>query len=393
MAYDRVDWHSGGDYPDDLPPENGGTHIGIFLAWAAEKGLIGEFHQEESQEHLTRLQQRNGTGRDFLLEACDGKFWDEDLNEEGNGFAVDYYVGDSPFNQAFSSYLDDYCRIFNQHAEANGFEYPSTYHVEDSWENYERVRPVLEQRFAEWQEWRQLEANRRLDPKEQFLAACQAAGEWLQPLGFKASRQGSLWKKTAADKDTVFTLAFEAERYNSRADVCMTVQLRIGSKALKKWGAALDPMLADDAILYGALRRSVKHGDTIVWQLAGTQAATALENIRTMVEQQVLPVFELFSDRPRALAHLAAQGSGFPGVSDLESTPMAYLLCFGTREQAQSFLDLYIASRPSPWRRNIMETFAQVQAGTDPGLRFQSYSGELHMKLAFSQGLLPPGAG
>ncbi|WP_026686087.1 hypothetical protein [Azovibrio restrictus] len=70
----------------------------------------------------------------------------------------------SALRQAFSSYLDDYCRIFNQHAEANGFEYPSTYHVEDSWKNYERVRPVLEQRFAEWQEWRQLEANRRLEP-------------------------------------------------------------------------------------------------------------------------------------------------------------------------------------------------------------------------------------
>ena len=26
MSYDRIDWHSGGEYPDDLPPENGGIH-------------------------------------------------------------------------------------------------------------------------------------------------------------------------------------------------------------------------------------------------------------------------------------------------------------------------------------------------------------------------------
>jgi hypothetical protein len=29
MSYDRADWHYGGNYPKGLPPENGGTHIGM----------------------------------------------------------------------------------------------------------------------------------------------------------------------------------------------------------------------------------------------------------------------------------------------------------------------------------------------------------------------------
>jgi hypothetical protein len=31
MAYDRADWQS--DFPDDVPEENGGTHVGMFLAF------------------------------------------------------------------------------------------------------------------------------------------------------------------------------------------------------------------------------------------------------------------------------------------------------------------------------------------------------------------------
>jgi hypothetical protein len=48
MAYDRIDWHSGGEYPDDLPAENGGIHIGMFLAWAFGQGMAGEVHDGSS---------------------------------------------------------------------------------------------------------------------------------------------------------------------------------------------------------------------------------------------------------------------------------------------------------------------------------------------------------
>ena len=52
MAYDRADWHYGGDFPEGLPDENGGTHIGMFLAWVILNGHEGDMHKEESQEAL-----------------------------------------------------------------------------------------------------------------------------------------------------------------------------------------------------------------------------------------------------------------------------------------------------------------------------------------------------
>ena len=47
MAHDRIDWHSGAaNFPSDLPDEAGGTHIGMYLAWAITRGLEGKFHRE-----------------------------------------------------------------------------------------------------------------------------------------------------------------------------------------------------------------------------------------------------------------------------------------------------------------------------------------------------------
>src|SRR5262245_43945896 len=105
MSYDRADWHSGGDFPSDLPPENGGTHIGMFLAWAIMNGLEGELHREDSEAELQAVRSRRMTGRDFLFRACDGKFWDEDLNEEGNMFARYYYA---PEGGGYGPYINDF---------------------------------------------------------------------------------------------------------------------------------------------------------------------------------------------------------------------------------------------------------------------------------------------
>ncbi|QEL13753.1 DUF7832 domain-containing protein [Limnoglobus roseus] len=141
MAIDRADWHSGGDFSAELPSENGGTHIGMFLAWPILNGLQGEFHDEESSEDLEAVRGRTMTGRDFLFRSCDGKFWEEDLSEEGNKFAAAYYSGEG--GQGYGEYIKDY-----QGALAHSL--PSVYHVEDSWANYDVIAPVIDWRFSEW---------------------------------------------------------------------------------------------------------------------------------------------------------------------------------------------------------------------------------------------------
>lgn len=137
MAYHRADWHYGGDYPPDLPAENGGTHIGFFLAWAIMRRLEGEIHHEDTRDEdaLAAVRERRMTGREFLFKQCDEKFWEVDLSDEGNAFARSYYKTDR--------YLEDYEVAF-------GEDVRTLYHVEDSWANFDKISRVLDRRFQEW---------------------------------------------------------------------------------------------------------------------------------------------------------------------------------------------------------------------------------------------------
>ena len=139
MAYDRMDWHYGGNFPKELSPEHGGTHIGMFLAWCIQNGLSGEFHDEESPGALREVRERRMTGREFLQQCCDEKFWEEDLNDEGNRFAKAYYSG--PEGTGYGAYIEDYESILTP-------SYAGTYYVVDSWENYDKLAPRISLRYA-----------------------------------------------------------------------------------------------------------------------------------------------------------------------------------------------------------------------------------------------------
>lgn len=134
-SIDRMDWHYGGDFPENLPQENGGTHIGMFLTWIIENDLIGELHREDSQESIQKVINHQMTGRDFLIEQCDEKLWEDDLNEEGLLFTRHYYESDM--------YIQDYSELLATEVE-------SIYEVENSWDNYQKLKPIIDNRYSEW---------------------------------------------------------------------------------------------------------------------------------------------------------------------------------------------------------------------------------------------------
>jgi hypothetical protein len=139
MKYDDASWHYGGDFPKDLPIEAGATHTGMFVAWAFLSGLAGEFHLNESPALLEKLRSRSITPGQFFLDACDGKFTDDDLSDEGNAFAQAYFAFEH------GSYIRDYDQVLVG-------SLPSQYHVPDTWENFEKLRPILDKRLEEWRQ-------------------------------------------------------------------------------------------------------------------------------------------------------------------------------------------------------------------------------------------------
>jgi hypothetical protein len=143
MKYDDVSWHSGGEFPADLTDEAGATHIGMFIAWAFLNGLEGNLHKEGSATSLQAVKERQITGAEFLLKECDWKFTDNDLNDEGNAFALFYYGND----EGYGAYLGDYEKTL-------GSPGTSLYYVKNSWENFEKLSPVITARYAAWKSLR-----------------------------------------------------------------------------------------------------------------------------------------------------------------------------------------------------------------------------------------------
>jgi hypothetical protein len=132
--YDKAKWHYEGDYPRDIPEENAYTHSGMFLAWLTDKNLLASTFIEDFQTEIQQLRERNITpGR--LFQIVDGVLASDMLNEESNAFAKSYFNGDQ--------YLSDYHELLAK-------QLPSFYHVPDTWENYDKLKERIDQRYSEW---------------------------------------------------------------------------------------------------------------------------------------------------------------------------------------------------------------------------------------------------
>lgn len=139
MAYDRADY----DYSTEkepLPKGHAATHIGMFLAWAALNSLLNEYHQHNAAALVGQLRARHITGRQFFETACKEQFAEKDLNVEGNAFA-EYYYRNTDGERG--PYFADYKK-----ALASGL--PSFWHVADTWENYDKLAPLITKRYETW---------------------------------------------------------------------------------------------------------------------------------------------------------------------------------------------------------------------------------------------------
>ena len=136
--YDDVSWHFDGNFPSDLTERHASTHIGMFIEWIVKRDLESDFLKEIASDGIRKLKLGEITGGDFVYSYCDGKLTNEDLNDNANKFAQEYYD---------NVYMSDY-------AEALGEDVPTLYHVEDNLENALIIKGILDKRFKEYQHGR-----------------------------------------------------------------------------------------------------------------------------------------------------------------------------------------------------------------------------------------------
>jgi hypothetical protein len=133
--YDKAKWHFDGDFPKDLPTTQGYVHIGFYLGWVIDRGLAGSLLLEDFAEEVAQYCAHVITST-RLLQITDGVLDHQMLSEEGARFTADYY------SDPDRGYLADYLATFPRQK--------SLYHVEDSPENFEMIKQLLDVRYQAW---------------------------------------------------------------------------------------------------------------------------------------------------------------------------------------------------------------------------------------------------
>lgn len=104
--------------------------------------MASDLHIDDGADLLSEMKARNITPTQWFIAACDEKFTDEDLSEEGNAFAAGYYGAGGNLASDPNAYLADYENEFSEAADL--------YEVSDTWENYDRIAPKIALRFKTW---------------------------------------------------------------------------------------------------------------------------------------------------------------------------------------------------------------------------------------------------
>lgn len=132
--YDNAKSHFLGNFPESLPIEQAYVHIGIYLGWIIETTLYSEFFEEEASNQIFRFKRRE-ISCTILSEIWDGNLSHQFFNRHGNMFTYYYYGG--------GLYNLDYNEILVK-------DLPSIYHVDDNWENYEKIKIRIDSRLWDW---------------------------------------------------------------------------------------------------------------------------------------------------------------------------------------------------------------------------------------------------
>lgn len=114
MAIDRIDWHWDcvkDAISEDEHWERAGAHIGYFIEWAYKKGLAPNNYETYDVDECQKVVNSEKTGIQFLIENCDTKFWNEDLNEQGQkfaSFAYEMYINNLEMILGHKPYIEKY---------------------------------------------------------------------------------------------------------------------------------------------------------------------------------------------------------------------------------------------------------------------------------------------
>ena len=109
----------------------------MFLGWLIANDMVSDEFKSDHEEEIVAFKKQELTGSQIFERCCDGVLMLEDISELGNRFALHYFDFDK------GQYLADY-----ESTLVDGLS--TMYHVADTWDNFKKLKAVLDKRFSGW---------------------------------------------------------------------------------------------------------------------------------------------------------------------------------------------------------------------------------------------------
>ena len=135
VVYDKGKYHLEAVEECGLPESHACHHALFFFRWLIEHDLMSDWFRSETEPF-----EPGGVTNAAVLQTYE--WWDcclvdDMLSDEGNAFARHY------FDFEKGKYLSDYMGSLKG-------DLPSEYHIAFSEENFQRFKPIIDRRYAEW---------------------------------------------------------------------------------------------------------------------------------------------------------------------------------------------------------------------------------------------------
>ena len=139
IVFDKAKWHINDDFPIDLDHYQSYVHSGLFICWLIDNGLLEDDFKTKNSIGINLLVTRQVAPSQFYVDYLDGVFDAEGLTQAAIKFTADY------FDFEKGNYVADYLTTLDPTDSL-----PSLFHVADTWENYDKLKPIINNRFREW---------------------------------------------------------------------------------------------------------------------------------------------------------------------------------------------------------------------------------------------------
>lgn len=219
-----------------------------------------------------------------------------------------------------------------------------------------------------------------MDSKTIFLQACNEISNNL--VGFKVFEKGQRIRKVSPDKDIYFEIYFQSSSKNNPSYIQILPHIHIFSKSLKKWQIQHTKNEYAQGLIYGEqIGYLTPYKNWKEWNLAGLSFDNSIIEIVEQIEQHIIPIFELFNSKEKAIDFFRNNGTKFNAWSEHSIVPLDFLLCFSEKETSEKFLNDFI--HYCSYKDKIRRLYQQLEKEMDINLNYSEFIGANKIKLAF----------